>query len=217
MVLAVFPKSKPFWVKFTPLQHWLNLCLLAHRPFSAALHKSGFHPQCVQTFSISNLFHWLCIFFYFSECIIMRFYCSDLYRDTICMGLVLLNLAFSLIIFALCSFMMTFLYPSQRPDTHIEIYVVQSNCWDLLWSSNWRSSKTSNSVLEWGGTSCYTGRGDGTWLPSYTLLIFLASLMRSHGKLSTFRLLKILVREWKCFWNVARLSDAQRQSSPFSQ
>jgi len=74
---------------------------------------------------------------------------------------------------------MIFLYTSQRPDMHIKIHVVQRSCWGLIWSSS-RSSKTSLSVLEWGGTSCCRGKEHGTWLPFYTLLIFLASLMRSR-------------------------------------
>lgn len=166
------------------------LCLLAHWPSTAPLHRSGFHPQYVQTFSISNLFHWLCIFFYFPECVVMRFYYSGLYWNAISMGLVW----FYLTLHFHSSSLHFFLYPSQRPNTYIKIYVVQNSCWGLLWSSNRRSSKTSLFVLEWGSASCCTWKGNGTWLRFYMLLLFLPSLMRSHGKVSALGLLKILVR-----------------------
>lgn len=58
-----------------------------------------------------------------------------------------INLAFSLIIPVLCSFMMTFLYPSQWPDTHNEISVVQSNCWELFWSSKIENLAKLSSLL----------------------------------------------------------------------
>lgn len=49
-------------------------------------------------------------------------------------GLALVSLAFLLIIFKLCSFILTFLYPSQRPNACVEISVVLSICGELLWS-----------------------------------------------------------------------------------
>lgn len=72
-----------------------------------------------------------------------------------------INLAFSLIMPVLCSFMMTFLYPSQRPDTHSEIYVVQSSCWELFWSSKIEDLAKLSSLLR--GWWCFMLHMEMAW------------------------------------------------------
>lgn len=132
-------------------------------------------------------------------------------------GLALVSLEFLLIIFKLCSFILTFLYPSQRPNACVEISVVLSICGELLWSIKEDGGKLS-SLLEWCDTSWCTGNGDVTWLWFYTLLIFLASLVRSHDRKSLLVLTKI-IRRMKILLkhDTAQISDTQRQRSPFTQ
>lgn len=131
-------------------------------------------------------------------------------------GLALVNLAFLLVIFKLCSFILTFLYPSQRPNACVEISAVLSICGELLWSINKDGGKLS-SLLEWCDTSWCTGNIDGIWLSFYTLLIFLASLERSHVRKSSVVLTKIVWRMKILLKNdTAQISDTQGQRSPFT-
>lgn len=110
-----------------------------------------------------------------------------------------------MIVSVLCSFMMTFLYPSQRPDTHNEIDVVQSNCWELLWSSKTEPLVKLFSAGGWWYFMLHMGMAWKRRQSIINILHIVNILGFSHGKVSMLRLLNILVREREYSRNVAQL------------